>query len=106
MNNSNNPPQNHIFAQWESFSKAIGLDKAGKQQKLDMLDHSGRQSPEEYGKTNQTKVLRSNAMAKWILLLTIGLCSGCAGQQIRVTVTRVHGEPAISVEFEEKEIKR
>lgn len=43
-------------------------------------------------------------MAKWILLLLV-CCIGCAGQRVRVTVTRVHGEPAISVEFEEKGIK-
>lgn len=44
-------------------------------------------------------------MAKWILLVVIGLCIGCASQRVRVTVTRVNGEPSISVEFEEKGIK-
>lgn len=42
-------------------------------------------------------------MAKWILLLA--LCGGCAGQRVRVTVTRVGGQPAISVEIEERGIK-
>lgn len=39
-------------------------------------------------------------MAKWILLGV--LFCGCAGQKVRVTVTRVHGEPAVSIEFEER----
>jgi hypothetical protein len=43
-------------------------------------------------------------MAKWMLLIIVGLC-GCAGQRTRVTLTRVQGEPAISIEFEDaKEI--
>jgi hypothetical protein len=43
-------------------------------------------------------------MAKWMLLIIVGL-GGCAGQRTRVTLTRVHGEPAISIEFEDaKEI--
>jgi hypothetical protein len=43
-------------------------------------------------------------MAKWMLLIIVGLC-GCAGQRTRVTFTRVQGEPAISIEFEDaKEI--
>ncbi len=42
-------------------------------------------------------------MAKWILLLLV--CCGCASQRVRVTVTRVHGEPSVSIEFEEKGIR-
>jgi hypothetical protein len=41
-------------------------------------------------------------MLKWILSLGIVLFCGCAGQRTRITVTRVHGEPSISIEFEEK----
>lgn len=44
-------------------------------------------------------------MTKWILLLLV-CCFGCASQRVRVTVTRVHGEPAISVEFEDKVINK
>lgn len=44
-------------------------------------------------------------MAKWILLFVIGSCIGCASQRVRVTVTRVHGEPSVSIEFEDKGIK-
>ncbi len=43
-------------------------------------------------------------MAKWILLLL--LCIGCASQRVRVTVTRLNGEPAFSIEFEEKGINK
>ena len=44
-------------------------------------------------------------MTKWILVGMLLFC-GCASQRVRVTVTRINGEPAISVKFEEKEIKR
>ena len=47
---------------------------------------------------------RKITMAKWILAGMLLFC-GCASQRVRVTVTRVHGEPAVSIEFEEKEIK-
>lgn len=46
-------------------------------------------------------------MAKWILLLVVCLCIGCASQRTKITVTRgFNGEPSISIEFQEKEIKR
>jgi len=41
-------------------------------------------------------------MRQWLLLLLLLLLSGCAGQRARVTLTRVNGEPSISVEFEPK----
>lgn len=44
-------------------------------------------------------------MTKWILVGML-LFSGCARQRVRVTVTRINGETAISIEFKEKEIKR
>ena len=44
-------------------------------------------------------------MKRISILLLIGLCFGCASQRVRVTVTRVHGEPSVSIEFEEKGIK-
>lgn len=43
-------------------------------------------------------------MAKWILVGMLLFC-GCASHRVRVTVARVHGEPSVSIEFEEKGIK-
>lgn len=34
---------------------------------------------------------------RWIALLLI--CTGCSATRTKVTVTRVHGEPVISLEF-------
>lgn len=39
-------------------------------------------------------------MSRWMLLLGLVLLSGCAGQRARVIVTRVNGEPSVSLEFE------
>lgn len=39
-------------------------------------------------------------MARWISLLGLLLLSGCAGQRAKVIVTRLNGEPSISLEFE------
>jgi len=39
-------------------------------------------------------------MARWIVLLSLLLLSGCAGQRARVVVTRINGEPSVSFEFE------
>ena len=44
-------------------------------------------------------------MAKWIFFVVIGSCIGCASQRVRVTVTRVDGEPSISIDFEDRGIK-
>ena len=44
-------------------------------------------------------------MAKWILFVVIGSCIGCASQRVRVTVTRVGGQPSVSIELEEKGIR-
>jgi hypothetical protein len=41
-------------------------------------------------------------MSKRILIAMFVLFCGCASQRVRVTVTRVHGEPAVSIEFEKK----
>jgi len=41
-------------------------------------------------------------MFKWILIAMVGLC-GCASQRTRITVTRAHGEPSVSIEFEQAE---
>lgn len=41
-------------------------------------------------------------MARWILISVV-CCCGCATHKAKIVITRVHGEPAISVEIEEKE---
>jgi hypothetical protein len=38
-------------------------------------------------------------MAKWSLLLLVCLCCGCASQRTRITLTRVGGQPSISIEL-------
>lgn len=44
-------------------------------------------------------------MKRISMLLLLGLCIGCASQRTRITVTRVHGEPSISIEFEDRGLK-
>jgi hypothetical protein len=39
---------------------------------------------------------------RWIALFLLVFVSGCASQRYRVTVTRVNGEPAVSLEIEER----
>lgn len=39
-------------------------------------------------------------MSRLILIVGLVLLSGCAGQRARVIVTRVNGEPSVSLEFE------
>lgn len=39
---------------------------------------------------------------QWIALFVLLFVSGCASQRYRVTVTRINGEPAVSLEIEEK----
>lgn len=40
-------------------------------------------------------------MTRWILVVCLCLCSGCAGYRTRVTFTTVNGKPAVSFEVEE-----
>lgn len=40
-------------------------------------------------------------MKKWILVLL--LCCGCASHKAKIVITRVNGEPSISLEFSETE---
>jgi hypothetical protein len=41
-------------------------------------------------------------MARWILVVTLVLCCGCAVQRARVVVTRFNGEPSVSFEIEKE----
>jgi uncharacterized protein YcfL len=40
-------------------------------------------------------------MKKWIFVLL--LCCGCASHKAKIVITRVNGEPSISLEFSETE---
>lgn len=39
---------------------------------------------------------------KWIVLLLFLACCGCATQRTKITLTRIDGQPALSIEFEER----
>ncbi len=41
---------------------------------------------------------------RWIALLLV-VSVGCASNRVKVSITRLHGEPVVSVEFIEKEAK-
>lgn len=41
-------------------------------------------------------------MSKWILLVVVCVFCGCASHRTKITVTRVDGQPAVSIEFEDR----
>jgi hypothetical protein len=45
---------------------------------------------------------RISTMWKWIAICVVLVVCGCAGHRTRITIKMVHGEPSVSIEFEDK----